>query len=407
MPIDPLSPATSRPLSHGAENYDSDWEKPIHRNKNSQPGRRIQTAGHIAKLDSLRGVAILLVVIYHAYGGSIDYRNWRGSSRYFLYLSRYGYTGVELFFVLSGFLITTILLATKHAPDFYAKFYKRRALRILPAYIAILIVIKLWLGVTWKYILACLLYLANMAGIVGARTSEYAPLWSLAVEEQFYLLWPFFIRKLSTRSLLRLALGICFVMPFLRLIAAAISPSIDIRYKTYFVADYLAYGAVIAIAIHLGSIHDRNIRTIARWFMVAGSLTIFLVLYAGYRPNHSPFIELILNSMGTLPFVWVYSSVVLRAIYSHDSGNKKCNKLLAFLGYISYGLYLIHEFLFFEYGKLAYGTRLDELNTSFAIVTFRFVTVGGVAGLLAYLSRRFYEEYFLRMGRRNKQAELP
>ena len=406
MRMDHLSPAISRFAPSSDEARGPDRKNRACRGEDSQPDRQIRTGGHIPKLDSLRGVAILLVVTYHTYGGSIDYRNWSGLPRYFLYVSRYGYTGVELFFVLSGFLITNILLSTKHDTDFYDKFYKRRALRILPAYLAMLIIVKIWLGVTWKYILACLLYIANMAGIVGARTSEYAPLWSLAVEEQFYLLWPFCVRRLSPRTLLRLAIGICLSMPVLRLTAATISPRIDIRYKTYFIADYLAYGAMIAIAIHLGSIHAGNIRRIAQWFMAAGSLVATIVLYAGYESNHFARLELLVRSMSVLPFVWIYCGLVLRAIDSYDSGNLQSNKLLEFFGYISYGLYLVHEFIFYEYGKMVNGTRLAAMNTSFAIATIRYVVAGGIAILLAYLSRRFYEEYFLRMGRRKKEVAL-
>lgn len=404
MRIDPLPSASSQLPSHREEGDHSDWKQPADREGNPHSDLRIRIAGHIPKLDSLRGAAILMVVTYHAYGGSIDYRNWRGAPRYFLYVSRYGYTGVELFFVLSGFLITSILLSSKYNTDYYATFYKRRALRILPAYFAILIVVKIWMGVTWRYILACLLYAANMAGIFGARSSEYAPLWSLAVEEQFYLLWPFCVRRLSPRSLLRLAIGICFLMPLLRLAAVAISPLIDIRYKTYFIADYLAYGAVIAVATEIGLIHKGNIRSIARWFMMAGSLLVLPVLYSGYRPSYFAPTTPILNSMGALPFIWIYCGLVLRAIYSYDSGNREFNKLLAFFGYISYGFYLIHEFLFYEYGKLTAGTLLGELSTSFAAITARFAIVCGMAVLLAYVSRRYYEEFFLRMGRRKEEA---
>jgi len=368
------------------------------------PARKISLHGHIPQLDSLRGAAILLVVVYHAYGGSIDYRNWQGPLRYFLYLSRYGFTGVELFFVLSGFLITGILLKSQPRPDFYAHFYKRRALRILPAYFAILIAVKLWMGVTWKYILACLLYAANMAGIVGAKSSEYAPLWSLAVEEQFYLIWPFSTRRLKPETLFKLALGICIVSPFLRLAAATVSPTIDIRYKTYFIADYLAYGALIAIAIHLQKIDAQNIKAIARGMVFAGSALALAVMWVSYQPVHRLWVDLILRSMGVLPFVWLYAGLLLRGVYRYQTGDHRANRVLVFFGYISYGLYLIHEFLFYEYGKLAPHSRWTEIGSSVSAMNLRFAVVGGLAVLLAYLSRRFYEEYFLRLGKLDDDA---
>jgi peptidoglycan/LPS O-acetylase OafA/YrhL len=390
---------TGRPLLQNQESKGPDRQKSDRSDDKFQTDRKIRDGGHIPKLDSLRGAAILMVVVYHAYGGSVDYRKWHGLRRCFLYLSRYGYTGVELFFVLSGFLITRILLSSKDDPDFYGKFYKRRALRILPAYLAILVVVKIWLGVTWKYVLACLLYIANMAGLLGARTSEYGPLWSLAVEEQFYLLWPWCVRRFTPKSLYRLALGICCAMPLFRLIAAYISPAIDVRYKTYFIADYLAYGAVMAIAVRLRVLHAGNIRAIARGLMAVGATFAAAVLYCDYGPNPGKLQAVILRSMGVLPFVWVYCSLVLCAIYRYDSGDVKCNRALAFLGYISYGLYLVHEFIFYEYGKMTLGTRLDRLNHSFTMITVRFFIVAAISVVLAYLSRRFYEESFLRIGR--------
>jgi peptidoglycan/LPS O-acetylase OafA/YrhL len=108
--------------------------------------------------------------------------------------------------VLSGFLISSILIDTAGKPDYYRKFYVLRALRILPAYLLILAVLKLDHVVSWRFILAAMLYIANMAGLVGARSGEYGALWSLAVEEQFYLVWPIIVRKLSLRSLTRLIL---------------------------------------------------------------------------------------------------------------------------------------------------------------------------------------------------------
>ncbi|MHB8304019.1 MAG: acyltransferase family protein [Acidobacteriaceae bacterium] len=357
-------------------------------------------------LDSLRGAAILLVVVYHAYGGDIDYRRWHGPTRYFLYLSRFGYTGVELFFVLSGFLITRILLESRQRPDFYSHFYKRRALRILPAYFAILVVIKIWLRVSWRFVLACLLYLANMSGILGARNSEYGPLWSLAVEEQFYLIWPVCVRKLRTESLFKLGLATCILLPCLRLAAAAISSSIDIRYKTYFIADYLAYGALIAIGIQLGRVHAKNILTLARGLIVVGFTMAAGTVYLTYQPANPRPIELVLKAMEVLPFAWVYCGLVLYAIYRYDCGARKSNKVFAFFGYISYGLYLIHEFLFYEYGKFAAHSTLAHVDRSFPVLTLRFIAVGSASVLLAYVSRRYYEAYFLRLGARNGKAAV-
>ena len=90
------------------------------------------------ELDSLRGVAILLVLFYHGFGYDYGVQGLSGIARGFVAATLTGWTGVDLFFVLSGFLITGILLDTKLRPDYYRRFYTRRALRILPIYFAVL-----------------------------------------------------------------------------------------------------------------------------------------------------------------------------------------------------------------------------------------------------------------------------
>jgi peptidoglycan/LPS O-acetylase OafA/YrhL len=121
--------------------------------------------------------------------------------RYPLRAALFGITGVQLFFVLSGFLISGILIDTAASKGYYRKFYMRRALRILPAYLLMLTVLWVDHAVSWRFVLAGLLYVANMASLVGAGSSEYGPLWSLAVEEQFYLIWPVFVRRLSLQTI--------------------------------------------------------------------------------------------------------------------------------------------------------------------------------------------------------------
>jgi peptidoglycan/LPS O-acetylase OafA/YrhL len=205
--------------------------------------------GHIAGLDVLRGIAISVVVIFH--GFTIPWQDLHGIMKVFSFIAHFGFTGVHLFFLLSGFLITGILLDSKDRGGYYRDFYIRRALRILPAYLLLLIVLKIWQPISWIYFLACLLYIANMPGLIGARIHEYPGLWSLAVEEQFYLIWPTFVKRFSHRNLLRV-IGICLVLcPLLRAVLG--SDGMDPRYKTWDAADYLLYGAAISIACAMGS----------------------------------------------------------------------------------------------------------------------------------------------------------
>src|SRR5262245_51790762 len=142
--------------------------------------------GYHPALDGLRGVAILAVMIYHSG------------------LGRGGYLGVDVFFALSGFLITTLLCDEYAATGTIAfrKFYARRALRLLPA---LVVFVAVWLAVLyatleprfWAFVtgfgLAVLFYVANWVGIWVLPLGVFGHTWSLAIEEQFYVLWPLVI----------------------------------------------------------------------------------------------------------------------------------------------------------------------------------------------------------------------
>src|SRR6516164_2732013 len=122
------------------------------------------------ELDSLRGIAILLVLFFHGFNLEGALTSLHGPARYFAVLTFGGWTGVYLFFVLSGFLITGILLDSKNRPDYYRRFYIRRALRILPAFYLLLLL--LWLlpktglfegrHVGWPFLWLSFFYLANL-----------------------------------------------------------------------------------------------------------------------------------------------------------------------------------------------------------------------------------------------------
>jgi peptidoglycan/LPS O-acetylase OafA/YrhL len=133
---------------------------------------------------------------------------------------------VYLFFVLSGFLITGILLDSKPKPQYYRRFYIRRALRILPVFYLLLLLLILmprtgWLehrDVGWPFIGLSFFYLANVTNLFGVP-AQYAALWSLAVEEHFYLVWPTVVCALSRRAAAWCAAVIFIACPMLRTLA--------------------------------------------------------------------------------------------------------------------------------------------------------------------------------------------
>src|ERR1035441_8464452 len=179
-------------------------ERPV----DATPAPRVKEAKarHYPALDGLRGVAILAVFFYHFAGGqssrNIFVQIWSG-------VAGIGWMGVDLFFVLSGFLITGILFDTAHKQAKVRNFYARRSLRIFPLYYGVLLVFLLLtpvLPLHWRPgHLLYFFYLSNVMPILTPGLSSPGPkmvvghLWSLAVEEQFYLIWPFIVWYVKDR----------------------------------------------------------------------------------------------------------------------------------------------------------------------------------------------------------------
>jgi len=191
------------------------------------------------ELDTLRGVAILGVLFLHGIYSSTNGMQFEGLARRVIRVTQPGWLGVNLFFVLSGFLITGILLDSKSSSRYFVNFYTRRALRILPAYYSLLILLAILGGASWTYLGLCFLYLANVTTLFGVP-EDYGPLWSLAVEEHYYLLWPLIVYRLSRRNVGIVAVLICVLTAVLRALAFHLGHRVGIDSFTWLVADGLA-----------------------------------------------------------------------------------------------------------------------------------------------------------------------
>jgi len=166
----------------------------------------------VPELDGIRGIAILTVLVYHVFAYSMLRRAWTGLPHLAMRITEHGARGVDLFFVLSGFLITGILLDSRFDRYYFRNFYARRALRILPVYYAVLLVILIFYRHSWDYVLLSFFHLSNIAPILGI-TMVNGAMWSLSVEEHYYLLWPLLVRKLQPQSVAVVAAAICIAEP--------------------------------------------------------------------------------------------------------------------------------------------------------------------------------------------------
>jgi len=353
------------------------------------------------ELDVLRGVAILAVVLYHnfslyAYEGKLHFSR---PAEVFVGWTASGWLGVNLFFVLSGFLITGILIESKKDPTYYRRFYLRRALRILPIYYSLLVILLAFGWSTKPYFALNLIFLSNVTALLGVKQT-CGWLWSLAVEEHYYSVWPTIARRLSQRRLAQCALTICIVVPLLRGGWFALGHNgLGLRSWTWFVADNLAAGSLLAIVVR--SLTRKQILHLCLGLLITG---LGLAGWAGgslgllrHDPIHS-YVEVILQ----LTFAGIFfGGLLLLFLLLGTSSWSWLTRwpFLSFLGYISYGLYLFHPFVFSSYDVFArkFFPGLQPRDYRFDLVVLRFVVAGGVSAGLTYLSRRYFEERFLRM----------
>ena len=186
----------------------------------------------ITQLDGLRAFAVVAVILAH-----------RG-----LFLS--GWVGVDVFFVLSGFLITGILLQSKYDSGAFSHFYKRRAQRILPSYFLCLLWVCFFAWARWGHLVGWyLLFAANLevALHTSSRLGPWGVYWSLAVEEHFYLLWPLLVLRCRRKTLVITTCTMLLVSPVIRAAALHFLDRWFVYYLTPFRLDGLAIGSLIAV----------------------------------------------------------------------------------------------------------------------------------------------------------------
>lgn len=360
------------------------------------------------ELDTVRGIAILVVFIFHAFedftptGPHVP--TWE---HFFLSAVNLGWMGVNLFFVLSGFLITGILLDSANRPRYYSRFYFRRALRILPAYYLLLTVLVL-LGrlsftrqhMSWPFAWLSLIYLSNITPLLGVPR-DYAPLWSLAVEEHFYLVWPAAVKVLQRSGLLIAAALICACEPVLRVFAVARGGLWWGPY-TWLSADGLALGALLALFARSTRGSRTNILRLAGLSALVG--TIALAASAGVPRYIAISLRATCVNYGALSFLsavlWLGTGAYRRLVNL---------RVLSFYGFISYGLYLIHVLIFNLYNEVSVKLApFLNVRYSFGKCLLRLLITLVIATAVAYISRTTYEEFFLRMKNKSgKQQEDP
>lgn len=347
---------------------------------------------HYPALDGLRGLAILFILAYHNFG--------------FINFFHFGWLGVDLFFVLSGFLITDILLRTVGEKNFLKNFYVRRVLRIFPLYYACLLLFlvivpslfhppelvyyadhQVWL---WTYLQNWLFVLEDSNNV-----STLHHLWSLSVEEQFYLVWPLVVLLLRKPRLLLLFIALLIIVVTGLRWWAWNQQFTGISYfnlYTFTRIDGLCIGCVIAIFRKIDrDLLDRH--TIAIVLFFAGLNFAFFFINRNYSDG-LPYLAL----TGYLTFAMLFGLLLNRAVRGDI---RPLNTFLTiaplkFLGKISYGLYIFHWPVHLALYGFIYPWIALHASDFFSQIITSLITVSA-AITISWFSFRYFESYFLKM----------
>ncbi len=372
-------------------------------------------------LDGLRGLAIVLVLFYHQtiLVSAAPMDEWLAR------ISAAGWIGVDLFFVLSGFLITGILYDAKGSAHYFRNFYARRVLRIFPLYYAVVIfslVLLPQLGhykavnfgriagsEIWYWV-----FLSNVS-IAAAGEFRHAILdisWSLAIEEQFYLIWPLVVLFFSRSALIKICLGCIAFSLGLRIVLVLTGvPPIAVYVLTPCRLDGLAVGALLALSVRGTASAPSWTRHAPKIFPVAGALLAALALWQGGLAWDNRWVQTLGYTLLAIFFGALLAQILVTAPQTRLARVFGSRVLIAF-GIYSYALYLFHMPVRGVLRDFVFNRFPFSILGSLVVWQILFYVVATVLTLaLAFLSWQLYEKHFLALKRyfptRAPRAILP
>ena len=326
--------------------------------------------GHIKELDALRALGLCLVLIDHFWPEGLSYLVFQ--------LGNAGWIAMDSFFVMSGVLITGILLDSKDKPGYYSKYYARRSLRIFPLYYLVLFllwaiarltnsgifyheIVTYWFSPAWFTF-----YAGNIReAVVGFPKSlllgnypalGYAVLWSLQIEEQFYLLFPVLVAVMRRNSLRRTLIAAVCISPILRLVAYIWVPGNPylqyVELPTH--CDGLALGALIAIRFRSGPWNISRPR-LTCWTVALIGVALAGSLISTWSTHEQAWSTAWDRTVGYSISSAGCACLVLWLICFRDSRYTRWMRIspLQYLGKISYGVYLLHPIALWSLMELA------------------------------------------------------
>jgi peptidoglycan/LPS O-acetylase OafA/YrhL len=352
-----------------------------------------RASGHVPALDGLRGIAILLVLFFH----------FPAPFSFMAPLTGFGWFGVDLFFVLSGYLITGILYDSQHNANYFRNFYARRSLRIFPLYYGFMILVLLvlpklvnpyWLGEETLNggVMPFFLYYTNYADVFGGWAPvSLGAFWSLAVEEHFYFFWPAFIRFTPKGRLILWCVIVAALALASRLVITAFKMTwLAAYYLTTSRADSLVIGAITAILVRT---HPDWLK---RWALRIGGIAAAILVAIAIWRQGLVFNDWPMRTFGYSLLALFFASVVWFAGNRAGFASRVLsNRFLVMFGTYSYCIYVCH-LLVLTFSKRWVGPHLFPivgLKTDAPLPLFAVSLIGTMT--VAMLSWRFFERPIL------------
>ena len=356
---------------------------------------------HIKNLDGIRGLAILLVLLYH-FCHLIELK-WPLGLNFIIDM---GWAGVDLFFVLSGFLITSILIEAKGSNNYFKTFYMRRFFRIFPLYYLALFIVFIFAPIVinnygsnssinahqiWYWT-----YLGNFYSYFGHLKNEYfsvSHFWSLCIEEQFYIFWPLVIFLTPNNKIQKLTLSMIVMTFIIRAFFIFYSNARLVYHFTFTRFDLLFAGAFLASYVKQPAF-SIDLRKILKYGFVFSILLLIILFWLRSASAYDSYMQLF-----GYPAVLIASCFIVYEGYTNQSGliaRVFSNKFLAFFGIYSYGIYVIHGLLRPTFLRF-YNESMQYFSTPlYNKILFLALAISLTVGI-AYLSFHLFEKRFLRL----------
>jgi peptidoglycan/LPS O-acetylase OafA/YrhL len=368
--------------------------------------------GHLAGLDGVRGLAILMVMAVHFVG---DAPADGTLQRLVVKAASYGVLGVDLFFVLSGFLITGLLLEARGQPHYFRNFYARRTLRIFPLYYGVLAVLFLVLPAlvtpspllevarrhqAWLWTYTTNFYIALTSS--WASLTYVSHFWSLAIEEHFYLVWPLVVFSFSRPVLERICVGVILVGLALRLLLVAGGMSeLSVSVLTPCRIDTLVVGGLLAILVRREGLGSRLLDRAGSLLLVLFGAVLVVSLFGVLTGLWLPVLHQLRGSL----YAFLFGALTLASLRGSSGRGRLARlfqgRLLGFFGKYSYGLYVYHGLFTWYLLEVQANERLDRWfgGRHWLTLVARVVLGVGVSLVVAVLSYELMEKKFLGLKR--------